>query len=198
MDTLRSRQGFTLIEIMIVACIFGLITASVYGLMTSTTEVYDVGVVISSLEGRSRATMDLITDELQGAVAASLIPAAPSAPFGASTISFQKNVGYDGFNITWGDPTTIGFDGAGAVNKIYLSRPLAGVGWTNIARDVRDYLEGEDANGIDDNGNGLIDEEGLSFELNGSTLTIRLSLEIVDHNGRTHTATEETSVSFRN
>lgn len=52
--------------------------------------------------------------------------------------------------------------------------------------------------GVDNNGNGLIDEEGLSFELDGSTLIIRLALEKVDHKGRTHTVSNETSVTFRN
>jgi len=62
---------------------------------------------------------------------------------------------------------------------------------------VRDLLEGELPNGIDDNGNGLIDESGLTFEIEGNTITIRLTLEKQMPNGRPVKSTVTTTVTCR-
>jgi hypothetical protein len=63
---------------------------------------------------------------------------------------------------------------------------------------VRELLEGELPNGLDDNGNGLIDESGLSFEIDGDTITIRLTLERFDAEGTLITRTVETAVTLKN
>jgi hypothetical protein len=63
---------------------------------------------------------------------------------------------------------------------------------------VREYLEGELPNGLDDNGNGLRDERGLCFSIEGDVLTIRITLERRDDDGRIHTKTVQTSVRVRN
>ena len=66
--------------------------------------------------------------------------------------------------------------------------------WTSL---VSPYLEGEIPNGMDDNGNGLIDEKGLSFVVDRNAVTIRLTLDqLVD--GRMVTKTVQTTVTCRN
>jgi hypothetical protein len=45
-----------------------------------------------------------------------------------------------------------------------------------LSNIVRPFLEGEIPNGIDDNGNGIIDEKGLSFVVNEGSVTIRLTI----------------------
>jgi hypothetical protein len=67
-----------------------------------------------------------------------------------------------------------------------------------LTRWVRELLEGELPNGEDDNGNGLIDEPGLSFDVIGEVWTIRLTLERPDNKGRLVTHTVQTSVKTRN
>jgi hypothetical protein len=67
-----------------------------------------------------------------------------------------------------------------------------------LCGSVRPRAPGEIANGIDDNGNGLVDEAGLSFELSGRTLTIRLTLERPDRVAGTLSRTVTTSVRLRN
>ena len=69
---------------------------------------------------------------------------------------------------------------------------------TVLCNDVREYLEGETPDGNEENGNDLTDERGLCFELDGDRLTIRLTLEKTDHEGRLATVTVETTVHFRN
>jgi hypothetical protein len=68
------------------------------------------------------------------------------------------------------------------------------------ARDVSDLLEGEIENDADDNGNGLVDERGLSFEIDdtGNVLTIRLTCERLDEGRRPLRKTVETAVRLRN
>jgi hypothetical protein len=45
-----------------------------------------------------------------------------------------------------------------------------------LARGVPERLEGETENGEDDNGNGLVDEPGLCFALEGTELSVRLTV----------------------
>ena len=67
-----------------------------------------------------------------------------------------------------------------------------------LAHEIREFLEGETQNGLDDNGNGLVDERGLCFERTGDDLALRLTLESRDREGRLVTRTLETSVYPRN
>ena len=67
--------------------------------------------------------------------------------------------------------------------------------WCNL---VGRYLEGELANGTDDNGNELIDEQGLSFSLQGDQVSIRLTLERQGPDGSFVQKTVETTVTCRN
>ena len=52
------------------------------------------------------------------------------------------------------------------------------------SRDVRAFAAGEVPNGIDGNGNGLIDEKGLSFAIEGNTVIVSLTLERPGRRGR--------------
>ena len=67
--------------------------------------------------------------------------------------------------------------------------------WTSL---VAPYLEGELPNGIDDNGNGLIDEKGLNFVVDRNAITIRLTLERVLDGGEIVSKTVDTTVTCRN
>ena len=69
------------------------------------------------------------------------------------------------------------------------------VAWCNV---VRPFLEGELMNGEDDNGNGVIDEKGLSFVVQQNAVNIRLSLERPTRGGESITQTVETMVTIRN
>ena len=77
--------------------------------------------------------------------------------------------------VVWGDPEEI----SGANAQVVWSQNPGDpderrVVWSNV---VRPFLEGEIQNGTDDNQNGLIDEKGLNFTLQGNRVTIRLTLE---------------------
>ena len=196
------REGFSLLEVLIATGIFVVILAAVYGLMLTVQETYATSKTVASLEVRARQAVDRIADELQDAGVSELVPPAPIAPFGTTELQYKKNTGYDLVTeeITWSDPFVIRLDTSG--DPVVIFEELNALGGVEdsgvIARGVRAYAEGETANGVDDNGNGLIDEEGLSFELNGNTIQIRLSLEGRDEKDRLYSTSAETAVRLRN
>jgi hypothetical protein len=67
-----------------------------------------------------------------------------------------------------------------------------------LCRNVRELAEGETANGLDDNGNGLVDEKGLCFDLSEGNLSLRLTVERRDPNHQLVTRSFESSVWLRN
>ncbi len=195
---LSNKEGFSIVELLIAASIFSVILTGTYGILISTQNTYAVGISVSSLNMHARRAVDRIAEEIQDAGIETLFPS-PNPPFGSSELTFQKNVDYQDGAIVWGDVIKIGllnpdsdvlamWTDPGGVNE-QVSR---------LTTWVRDYAEGEAANGADDNGNGLVDEKGFSFELNGNTLTIRLALERTDEDGRVYTSSVDTSVRLRN
>ncbi len=67
-----------------------------------------------------------------------------------------------------------------------------------LVNGVCRFLQGETQNSADDNGNGLEDEPGLCFDIEGGALNVRLSVARLDSNGQQVTRTVETSIALRN
>jgi hypothetical protein len=93
-------------------------------------------------------------------------------------------------------------DGDGRIDEgqvVWIENPgIPGERRMVWARNVADLLEGELDNDADDNGNGLVDERGLSFEAVGDVLTIRLTCERLDEGRRPLRKTVTTAVRLRN
>ena len=138
-----------------------------------------------------------------------------SAPLSSSWLTFQVVVGMEDGVPVFGPPVRLEFeldpdetddgldnDGDGVADEgravLVRNAGLPGEVRVVLSHWVRELLQGEEANGIDDNGNGLIDEPGLSFDVEGGSLNVRLSLERPDPDGRLITRTLATSVLFRN
>ena len=108
------------------------------------------------------------------------------------------SLGVENGVVVWKDPENIGI---GEQPNQLVWRSNAGtlaerrVVWSNI---LRPYLEGEVLNGIDDNGNGIIDEKGISFVLFRNSVTIRLTLGRELPGGGFAEETVETVVTVRN
>jgi len=66
-----------------------------------------------------------------------------------------------------------------------------------VADHVSPLLEGEELNGLDDNGNGLVDEPGLTFVLFRFAVTIRLSVEAPTPGGLVRETLETTVTCAR-
>ncbi len=194
--TLRSA-GFTMVEIAIALVLLGLVLANVFMVLYGTTRSYGQKNAVFETEAQVRRTLDRTALALIGANRSTVYTVLP-APFSTSEIHFETNLGVQGGALTWSQPQTIALE-LGDRNKVVWSEgDVAGnrrVVWSEYARH---FLAGEVLNGVDDNGNGLIDEKGLSFDLDGNSIVIRLSLEREDKDGKPITRTMEARVTCRN
>jgi hypothetical protein len=204
----------TIIDVVIATVLLVMVLAVI-------TSVLGIGVgaskgtkAIGEVEREAFRALDRIANAVGYAGADTVLPDL-SPPTGDSTISFQTLTSVAGGAETWGplvviewreDPTDpedgVDNNGNGIVDE-------GAVIWTQspgemeerisvIVRGVPNLFEGELANGSDDNGNGLVDERGLSFSLEGSLLTIRLTVMRQGSASEVATRTVETSVTLRN
>jgi prepilin-type N-terminal cleavage/methylation domain-containing protein len=209
------RKGFTLVEVIIGLTVVALFLGAIGTVTMSARGVYEQGLSSASIEARARRTVQRLASELVAAGAASVTPQ-PIAPLGASTITYRACVGYAAGAQLWttlsrielrADPRDANDgtdnDGDGSIDEqqIVLVRDVGMATETEavICGGVRELLEGENANLADDNANGLSDERGLSFIMDGNdTITIRLTLEARDPREQLVMQTVQTSVHLRN
>jgi len=210
------RRGLTLVEVLITALILIMLVGAVGLTVKSGSGAYSQGVSTAEVEAQARRMVDRIARELLDADRSSLL-LAPPAPFGATSIDYNRCEGYAAGAMLVGPTRRIrlvlqpgeldnGIDdnGNGLVDECRLEllpdafgEPDQVVGWGGF---VREYLEGELPNGVDDNGNGLVDERGLclTYDSTRGVLTVRLTLERLDPLQRPITRTVETAVEVRN
>lgn len=216
MTRLSKNSGATLVEVIVAMTIFTLVLGMV-GLATlSGQEAYKTGINRSHLENHARRTVDRIASEVLEAGTQWILPQ-PLPPLGNSTLNYRRNEGFAAGNIVWSTNRQIQFqyapgelndgvdnDGNGLIDDgvAVMIRDVGGANQQTItlSRWVPELLEGELPNGNDDNGNGLQDEQGLSFEYEPveQRLTVRLTLQRPDVEGRIATSTVQTSVRIRN
>ena len=190
------KGGFTMVEISIALVLLGLVLANVFMVLYGTTRSYGQKNAVFETEAQVRRTLDRTALALIGANRSTVYTVLP-APFSTSEIHFETNLGVQGGALAWSQPQTIALE-LGDRNKIVWSETSTEnrrVVWSEWARN---YLAGEILNGVDDNGNGLIDEKGLSFDLDGNSIVIRVSLEKEDRDGKPITRTMEARVTCRN
>jgi hypothetical protein len=208
------NAGLTLIEVTVSMVLLTVITGAVLLAGESSSKTFRSGTARAQIESSASRTLDRIVRELMSTGSTVLVPD-PTGDGGSSTLTFQQCVGVAGTSLQWGLPVRIELqletgetdDGTDENENGLIDERR--VTWTvdpgalgeksaTWCHDVREYLEGELPNGLDDNGNGLEDEAGLCFVRSGQVLTVRLTLEQLDFEGRTMTRTVETSVRLRN
>jgi hypothetical protein len=202
--------------------VFSVILGAVGAAVLTGGGAFNADMQTSGVETRARRLIDRIAAEVANAGVATLGGPGPDlfAPCGSSAgalafIDFAKNEGYAGA-VNWGTTSRIALvydelnDGVdnnsnGLVDecRVVLVRDQGGPNQQTIQWGgfVREYLEGETPDLADENGNGLVDERGLSFDLDpvSDTLTIRLTIECFDLDlQRPLTRTVETAVQMRN
>jgi hypothetical protein len=163
--------------------------------MRATTESREMTVMM--VDDQARRVLDQVAYAIMGAGRDRLIPD-PEAPLHSTELRFEVSLGVVDGEVVWGDTQAVGID-ADSSQLAWRERPDQAderrVVWCNT---VRDFLEGEVINGADDNGNGLVDEKGMTFVLEGNRVTILLSLERTDEKGNPVTRTVESVVTCRN
>jgi len=194
--TRRRQAGWTLIELMLVLTLLaGILAKAVFVTQTALALAGDETASMH-YEDQARRTMDRIALAVMGSDRDSLIPQIDEIH--SNSITYRFSLGLENGALVWSEPEEIRLsDGKDAVE--WYENPGAAaerkVTWTNL---VSPLLEGELVNGVDDNGNGLIDEDGLSFVLEGNSVRIRLTLRRPEVDGRLVTQTVESVVCCRN
>jgi len=137
MGTNHGQRGVTLLELMIGSVILAVVAGGAYALMGTGVDTYRIGAIQSEVERRANHVMEEITAELAQAGRDVLYPA-PVPPVASASLTLQKNEGWSGDAIDWSTPTVIEF---------------------RHAPDDPD-------DGVDNNGNGLVDEGQIVQRLN--------------------------------
>ena len=199
MNRVRRPGGFTLHELLVNVAVLGVFLAGVFAFVASGMADAERTMARAVVDQRASEALTRIADQLLPAGAASLSPAA--LPLGAGFLDFDLPAGVTAAGIAWEPTTRIerqpdpadpadGADnnGDGRVDEgiVVLRRRFGLVDEqaTVLASGVARFLEGEQANGLDDNGNALEDEPGLVFERTAEgSVVIRLTLEHVHRSG---------------
>jgi len=194
----RSRRaGLTLLETLLGLTLLALVAQKAYTAFKVASEVTTTEMSNALVEDQARKVLRQICYAVMSSHRDSLDPAR-SAPFDTDDLRYQIHLGVQDGEIVWSPPELISLEEASG-QVVWTDDPDAALSrrvvWSNL---VAPFLEGELPNGIDDNGNGLIDERGLSFTVDRNAVTIRLTLEREMDDGRTITKTVQTTVTCRN
>lgn len=197
MSVQRSRRsGFTIIEVLLTAAILVLVARQASDVLGGASEAMGDASLQMKVEDQARQALDRIALGIMGSDRDSLMPAGERIHL--DRLGYRISLGLVDGVVVWADPEEIG---VGDLPSQVVWRENPGepeerrVVWANT---VASFLEGELPNGIDDNGNGLIDESGLSLVVDGRTVNIRLTLQRLDENGEPVSATVQTVVNVRN
>jgi len=144
----RPGSGFTLVEAMITLAILGMVTSTVIMALTHREGSFRVMSRAADLEARVRRGIDRVARELLTAGAEQLAPD-PTGSFGTSDLLFRNAVGLNG----------------------------AAIEWSNQHRIAFEYDTNEVDDGLDNDGDGLVDEGNLVLTRNdGMASEVRVVL----------------------
>lgn len=192
----RARRGFTVVETVISLALVGLVVTKLALVMDEARRAHQEESIAMVLDDQAMELIDRISYALVGAARQKLTPDM-EAPFPAAEIHYQLSLGVEDGESVWSDPEVIGLENEGSIywaqNQGEANERL--VVWANT---VSQMLQDELMNGVDDNGNDLADELGLSFVLDARSVTIRLSLERTADDGKKVQVSKETTVTCRN
>jgi prepilin-type N-terminal cleavage/methylation domain-containing protein len=213
---LRASAGFTLVEVVVATAILGVLSAVALGLLERAQRIETEAITRADLRVKARIALDRIARELRDSGPSTLEPS-PLAPLGASSLTFRRATGYDADcgTVTFGAARRLEWqpspddpedgednDGDEVVDEgrvVFIDNPgsmpsVEVVICENVAR----LGDGETSDTQDNNGNGLVDERGLSFDLVQNVLTVRLTLERRTRRGDLVRMAAETAILLQN
>lgn len=193
----HARSGFTLLELMMALVLLSILVVKAHDAFSVASRATAVMTDEVVVEDQARRVLRQIGFAVMGASRESLAPGA-AAPFSTDDLRYQVNLGIQDGEVIWSDPEQIAMDEID-LEVEWVQNPAAEterrIVWSKL---VSPYLEGEIPDGMDNNGNGLIDEQGLSFTIDRDSVTIRLTLQRFNQDGEAITKTVETTVTCRN
>jgi len=207
-------SGFTLVEALIASTLLVVLFLAVAQTSSRASDAFDEGSAEHALSTGTHRCLERITQAVEfadGGILADL----GAAGVDVDHVSFRVPRGWAGTAVDWSTVIRIfaepergelndGLDNDGdeLVDELQVvlveSEGQPDERRTVLASGVAELFEGESANNLDDNGNGLKDERGLSFSAVGSVVSVRLSCQRRDEAGRLLSKTAETAVRLRN
>jgi hypothetical protein len=144
-NPIRSRRsGYTLLELVMAAVILTVMMGSLAMLSGSSAGALSEGTSQAELDSQLRRTMARISDELLPSGLSVITPAA-QAPEGATEVNYKRSGGPVNGRNSWVDPRRFAFA----------------------------YETGEIDDGVDNNGNGLVDEGVVTWTLDAGLASER-------------------------
>lgn len=125
----RARAGFSLLEVLIAMTIMGTTLFSIALAMDKASGSFDEGQVDRDLDSKIHRTLDFVTNELVDS-GTGTFQESLLAPTGSDTLSFRRSQGFAGGAMQWGP----------------------------FLRLTLELEQNELDDGVDNNGNGLVDE----------------------------------------
>lgn len=190
-----SRTGLSLIELLIGSVLSVAIVVKAAFVVDAALGVANGETASMHTEDQARIVIERIALAVMGSDRGTLIPQIEEIH--SQSIRYSFFMGLEDGEVVWSEPEQIRLDDGTAL--AWCDRPGEAderkVIWSKL---VSPLLEGELINGVDDNGNGLIDEDGLSFVLEGNRVVIRLTLRRPEVDGRLVQQTVESVVCCRN
>jgi hypothetical protein len=212
----RRSAGFSVIELVLAIAMLAGLIGIVSSFQGRTRDQSQAWLAREKTESSARRALDRIAGELTG-VGLTMLDPDPIGNLGASTLTYcrPESVSVAGV-IVWANPSSLTLelepgevddgdddDGDGLIDerRLVLTRDVGTAQQTSVVlcTSIGELLEGEVADGVlDDNGNGLVDEEGFNVQRIGDLLTLRLTTQAGGGGGQVFQATVETCVVLRN
>lgn len=191
------RAGFTVVETVIALALVGLVLTKLMLVVDEARHAQEEEGAAMQLDDQAMDLLDRIAFAIIGSAREKIAPT-QFAPLTSERIQFQVSLGIEDGKVVWSDPEAIGLEEQSG--QVYWSQNEGEVNERRVvwANTVSTMLEDELLNGVDDNGNDLADELGLSFVLDGDSVMIKLSLEREREKGKRIQVTKETVVTCRN
>lgn len=209
-----ASSGFTLVETMIATTLLLFLFLAVAQTSSRASDAFDEGSAEHTLSTGTHRCLERITQTIEFADG-SILAGLGAAGVDVDRVSFRVPRGWAGAAVEWSGVIRIfaelergelndGLDNDGdeLIDELQVVQ-IENEGQpderrTVLASGVAELFEGESANNLDDNGNLLRDERGLSFSASGNVVTVRLSCQRRDEAGRLLSKTAETAVRLRN
>ena len=198
------RGGFTLMEVTIAMTILGLLVANVGLVSRAGTQAAQAGLFEQLIEDELEQGLDRVRLALMSSTANNLYPTF-AAPLSQNHITFSTSLGFEDNMLVESEPERISWspsaDGGQLLWEQNPGEPnKRQVVWSN---SVPILQMGELANELDDNENGLQDEQGIAFHVESESdqavqVYVHLTIEKTNPDGVRVPSARSINVTCRN
>ncbi len=204
-DLAPRQSGFTLLEMAVALVLFALVMGNVYTILGGTTRAMGDRSVSFEADVQAQRMLDRIAMALISSNEGSIYETSES-PTSQASINYEEFLGLadpdgDGeLTPVMSPPMRLALTGENVGELSWFENPATPdqkhVVW---GKNISAFALGEaPGNGVDDNGNGLIDETGLAFVKQGPSVRILLSVRRPDGKGGFVDRELQTTVTCRN